>query len=107
MTSEIWLYGSQARGDTDTLSDVDVLVAGEVDAEALGQLPYSQPQLSVVRYDWDELELMASYGSLFLHHVRLEGRPQYADKNSRLATLLETLPRMSARTANSPRSRRS
>jgi hypothetical protein len=92
MTSEIWLYGSRARGDTDALSDVDVLVAGAPDRQALERLPYPSHQISIVQYDWDELELMASYGSLFLHHVRLEGRPLETPKSSRLSTLLNTLP---------------
>jgi predicted nucleotidyltransferase len=92
MSSEVWLYGSAARGDTDSLSDVDVLVAGKPDAAVLLQLPYRRPQLSVVQYDWEELELMASYGSLFLHHVRLEGQPMRAEGESRLSALLDGLP---------------
>jgi predicted nucleotidyltransferase len=94
-TSEVWLFGSAARGDTDDLSDVDVLVAGALEPEALSRLPYANDRLSVVRYDWPELRQMASYGSLFLHHVRLEGRPLTSPKDSELAVLLEGLPRYS------------
>jgi predicted nucleotidyltransferase len=93
LTSEIWLYGSRARGDIDAVSDIDVLVAGELEEQALVGLPYPREQLSIVRYDWDELEHMAAYGSLFLHHVKLEGRPLVSDPRSRLLALLETLPR--------------
>lgn len=93
LTSEIWLYGSRARGDVDAASDIDVLVAGELEEQALVGLPYPREQLSIVRYDWDELEHMVAYGSLFLHHVKLEGRPLVSDPTSYLLALLETLPR--------------
>lgn len=90
---EFWLYGSVARGDVDGLSDIDVLVAGEFEERDLAQLPYPEERLSIVRYDWAELEHMASYGSLFLHHVSLEGRPLgVARSGSRLSTLLDGLP---------------
>lgn len=39
-TSELWLFGSVARGDTDDLSDVDVLVAGDLQPRVLSRLPY-------------------------------------------------------------------
>lgn len=90
--SELWLFGSAARGDVDDLSDVDVLVAGTPSARALDVLPYSASRLSVVRYSWDELAHMAAYGSLFLHHVRLEGKPLHPEAGPRLRALLEKLP---------------
>jgi predicted nucleotidyltransferase len=90
--AELWLFGSAARGDVDDLSDIDVLVAGPTSAEALERLPYSASRLSVVRYGWDELAHMTAYGSLFLHHVRLEGRPLHPEAGLRLRELLETLP---------------
>lgn len=91
--SEVWLYGSAARGDPDGLSDIDVLVAGGLAEPTLKALPYPRSQLSIVRYDWHELEHMAAYGSLFLHHIRLEGTPLVATHPSRLMALLENLPR--------------
>lgn len=91
-TSELWLFGSVARGDTDDLSDVDVLVAGDLEPQALSRLPYPTDRVSLVRYDWPELRQMAGYGSLFLHHVRLEGKLLYAPHESELAALLEELP---------------
>ena len=92
VTSEIWLYGSTARGDTDRVSDIDVLVAGEFEEQAIVRVPYPREQLSIVRYDWHELEHMVAYGSLFLHHIKLEGRPLVSNPNSRLRALLERLP---------------
>lgn len=91
-TSELWLFGSVARGDTDDLSDVDVLVAGELEPQALSDLPYPEERLSLVRYDWPELRQMARYGSLFLHHVRLEGKLLFSSHESELEALLEDLP---------------
>jgi hypothetical protein len=90
--SELWLFGSAARGDTDDLSDVDVLVAGELEPKTLLHLPYPRNRVNLVRYDWPELRQMAGYGSLFLHHVRLEGKLLYSPHESKLAPLLEGLP---------------
>ena len=72
----VWLYGSYARGDFDRLSDIDLLYVS--DREELSMFPdtiQSSDDVSVSRYSWREMERMAEYGSLFLHHLRLEGRP--------------------------------
>lgn len=89
--SEVWLFGSTARGDTDGRSDVDILVAGPLEAAPLGELEYPADALSVVQYSWSELEHMAGYGSLFLQHVRIEGRPVHAAAPSRLGTLMTAM----------------
>ncbi|MGA3117920.1 MAG: nucleotidyltransferase domain-containing protein [Syntrophobacteraceae bacterium] len=92
----VWLYGSAARGDSDHISDLDVFIAldefqqiGEVRriARVMGEI------WSVSAYLWTELEGMASYGSLFLHHLRLEGRPLYESPKGRAhcATILSSL----------------
>src|SRR5438552_4163356 len=90
----LWLYGSYARRDSDSWSDVDLLLVSnsELVEEGLGveetlrradlnlaEIPelntwVTEPsKLSISRYTWNEIEEMASYGSLFLHHLRLEG----------------------------------
>lgn len=89
---ELWLFGSAARGDTDPLSDIDLLVTGQLNAAVVEGLSFPKGQVSLVRYEWDELRHMASYGSLFLHHLREEGRPLGQTSKSELAMLLETLP---------------
>ena len=73
----MWLYGSHARGDADPQSDVDVLVVTDFDAVELPahQLLDVSAEPSVSWYSWGEIERMASYGSLFLRHIKLEGRP--------------------------------
>lgn len=90
-STEVWLYGSTARGDTDDRSDVDVLVVGDP------RFPLTTVGLdaSVIpsSYTWREIEHMAEYGSLFLHHIRLEGRPLVETTSRRLRGLLEALPR--------------
>lgn len=88
MASEVWVFGSTARGDVDALSDVDILVAGPIDRATIEELAYPAEALSVVQYSWPELEHMAGYGSLFLQHVRSEGKPLRAEEPSRLRELM-------------------
>jgi len=91
----VWMYGSRARGDYDTLSDLDIFVAGQrPQGLVLEELVSNGQAPSVSQYSWPEVEAMAAYGSLFLHHLRLEGRPLVEDGggHSRLMQLLENLP---------------
>jgi len=91
MVTEAWLYGSTARGDRDRASDVDILIAGDDDVD-VGALGLSElGELSVTQYTWEELRTMAGYGSLFLHHLRLEGRPLIESDGREMASLLCTL----------------
>lgn len=76
----IWLYGSHARGNVDHLSDLDVLVVSSsiVSLEQIErETRLSLTSASVSHYSWDEVRKMAAYGSLFLHHLRIEGRVMY------------------------------
>jgi len=90
----MWVYGSAARGDADELSDIDLLVVADPD-----ERPDAPPSIagtagvSVSRYAWDEIESMIGYGSLFLHHLKQEGRPIVEQDPPRLRRLLEQLPR--------------
>jgi len=79
----IWVYGSQVRGDADKYSDVDVLCVSEKGylPEPLWVFPDTPiKKLSISHYSWNEIQGMAAYGSVFLHHLRLEGRPLYEGK---------------------------
>lgn len=71
----VWLYGSVARGDAEASSDVDILLLGEGEVPKDVSRHYSGRRLSLSRYSWEELRQMAAYGSLFLHHLKTEGRP--------------------------------
>jgi predicted nucleotidyltransferase len=89
-SAEVWLYGSHARGDSDELSDVDLLViSDEFIADDL--LLYSTPA-SVSRYSWREVEHMVEYGSLFLVHVRMEGKPLVETSDRKFWSLLRSMP---------------
>ena len=92
----IWLYGSHARGNAKPDSDLDVLVIGDGDPHRPGvpDVGERSKNLSISRYSWSEIRGMASYGSLFLHHLRLEGRPIFDDQDcrGRLRQLLDELP---------------
>jgi|SRR5215469_353696 len=76
----LWLYGSYARGQADDRSDCDVLALSDSNVSEQGAFKHqgmSDRSLSISRYSWKEFESMAAYGSLFLHHLRLEGRCLY------------------------------
>ena len=76
----IWLYGSHARGNWDHCSDLDIFITAPqtVNIDELQSfIPISFEKASISRYTWDEVLGMAMYGSLFLHHLNLEGYPLY------------------------------
>lgn len=88
----VWLYGSRARGTGDDSSDTDVLLVsdGGVD-EARAQVHFCGARaVAVSEYSWGEMEEMAEYGSLFLHHLRLEGCPVFESRTAqgRLGNIL-------------------
>lgn len=89
----VWLYGSHARGDSDRFSDIDIFVAGALpDGNVIKSLAFDGQPLSVSQYSWEEVGAMADYGSLFLHHLRLEGKPLLESAGTcRLVRLLEHL----------------
>jgi predicted nucleotidyltransferase len=73
----IWMYGSRARGDWDSKSDFDLFIA--IDSlERVKDVCFrngiAENRCSISAYSWDEIEKMSSYGSLFLHHLKLEGK---------------------------------
>lgn len=94
----VWLYGSVARGDDTTTSDLDILVVGDSESQGIFErniltgLPRFE-HLSTKYYSWQEIIAMASYGSLFLLHLKMEGRPVVDGLGaSRLRNLLDELP---------------
>jgi hypothetical protein len=94
---ELWLYGSEARGDVDDLSDSDILLVADSQISPRDILEASRDLLAIgsaSRYDWNEIEGMAKYGSLFLHHLRLEGRCLDSSKTRAvsLRAILNQLP---------------
>jgi hypothetical protein len=68
------LYGSRARGDDDWASDRDLLILSDHASVASPPKPKQTPDLSVSTYTWSEFRAMGAYGSLFLRHLKDEGR---------------------------------
>ncbi|MFZ2854003.1 MAG: nucleotidyltransferase domain-containing protein [Rhodocyclaceae bacterium] len=84
------IFGSVARGDNDTLSDRDLLVisqwhAPEQSVELLRQCGYSP-----AAYTWRSLESLSRHKSLFLLHLKLEGKI-VKDENARLEAFLSSV----------------
>ena len=69
----VWVYGSVARGDADELSDTDVLLISDASDHPVPAVQ-AVPEASVSHYTWGQITSLAEVGSLFLHHLRLEGR---------------------------------
>ena len=96
-SAAVWMYGSHARGDADAESDLDVLVISEDslgEGEVASFAELDSPRLSISQYSWDEIRGMASYGSLFLQHIRIEGKCVKEGESVRgqLARILEFMP---------------
>jgi hypothetical protein len=95
ITYEIWLYGSRARGDADSSSDTDLLFIGhESDTVASSSEALGFAEASTTFYTWQEVQAMWGYGSLFLQHIRDEGRilSPWTPEPQRFRGLLTTLP---------------
>lgn len=74
MAHSIWIFGSAARGTADDLSDRDVLIVGDDDAErtAVDEL-WRGSGWSVTSFTLERFEKMSAYGSLFIEHLQKEG----------------------------------
>ncbi len=90
----VWLYGSESRGDASLSSDVDILMIGEGSLPPQVSQSFRGRRISVSRYGWAEIGRMAGYGSLFLHHLRAEGRVLHESPGAdgRLRVILDDLP---------------
>lgn len=93
----LMLYGSTARGDSDPDSDVDVLAIADTpptiaDLSEFRDLATDLDRICITSYSWAEFEAMASYGSLFLHHLGAEGKLlRTSGDESRLLRILRFL----------------
>ena len=82
----VWLYGSHARGVVDSRSDLDIFIATDALTpikEIQGKVPLRLNDASLTVYNWNEIKLMAEYGSLFLQHLKLEAVPLYESPSHR------------------------
>lgn len=88
----VCLVGSMARGDARPDSDIDLVVLCERPVrELVAALPEVMRggQVSLVCRTLDQIQEMALEGSLFLHHVRTEGKILH-DPDGLLAGVFET-----------------
>ena len=92
----VWLYGSHARGEVDSCSDLDILVTTDAFTsiqEIQCNVPLKLSGTSLTVYSWNEIKQMAGYGSLFLQHLKLEAVPLYESPSHR-GVLRELLGKM-------------
>jgi predicted nucleotidyltransferase len=89
-TSEILsiiIFGSSARGESDIYSDLDVCVIttekiSDIQSDLLKQrisIEYGFVEEEITVYSSSQIEDMIKYGSLFLWHLKLEGKIVYDD----------------------------
>lgn len=96
--SEIYLFGSVARGDEDRYSDVDILIVIDdcLDDEYVKLKDKYANYLNVPvswisMYRISKIMTMYKMGSYFLWHIKKEGKILYS-RNNELQSLLLTLP---------------
>lgn len=82
------VFGSIPRGDSDHISDRDILVAGGERDLAVGRA-LSRAGYAPSIYSWPQLEALARDGSLFLQHLKQESEVLF-DRNDRLRRLLDS-----------------
>jgi hypothetical protein len=86
----IVLFGSASRGDDDRASDIDILILADT-ADRIRTLSaqYKGSGANVSSYTWKRFGRLVVSGSLFVHHLRLEGRI-ISDDSRQLTQLLDT-----------------
>ncbi|GHC88102.1 hypothetical protein GCM10007320_34960 [Pseudorhodoferax aquiterrae] len=80
------IFGSTVRGDVDAFSDRDILLAGALVDNAF-EAKLSAAGYSTSCYTWQQMDGLARDGSLFLQHLKQEGRI-LVDREGRLESLL-------------------
>lgn len=72
--TSICIFGSTARGDCDVLSDRDVLIVGREDLLAEAAVPWRQAAWNVTAYSPEAFARLAEVKSLFIQHIKQDGR---------------------------------
>lgn len=102
ITDSIYLYGSMARGDISEDSDCDLLVAiSDCSEETFNSIKDSiktwHPELNceIAIYQMSALKSMQAKGSLFLWHIKTEGRVVFS-RGNQFSKLLSELAEYSS-----------
>ena len=89
-------FGSYARGQHDDLSDKDALVISSCYERVVDVVEeYESNGWSVAYYTWNRLNKLADYGSLFIQHLKQDGKIVYDNQNSLYKLLTEFSPKNS------------
>lgn len=96
--TEIYLFGSVARGDQDEFSDTDILIIID-DCNEYDFIYYKNKFANILNvppswislYKFSKIKLMYNKGSYFLWHIKKEGIKLFS-KTNKFTQLLDTLP---------------
>lgn len=86
LVESLAVFGSTTRGDSDQISDRDILLAG-VTRNTLVERTLLNAGYSPSVYSWQQMEDLSRDGSLFLQHLKQESQVLF-DRNERLRDLL-------------------
>ena len=90
----VMLFGSWARGENDSYSDMDILIVTENEKQCRYSMMGTEYEVNrewLTIYSKDSLIRMKRYSSLFLWHLKMEGIVLYK-RDTFIDVLLEQLP---------------
>ena len=99
---DIWIFGSHARGDFNTGSDIDLLLVSDSVIDQVAREYFTEtfgPSADLATYTYKGLTQVVDRGSLFAWHLKNEATPLYT-QGSRVKDLLNAVPPYTAHSSD-------